>query len=171
MDRIKALIRDVPDFPREGILFKDITPVLADPSAFRDVVGALQDRFAGASIDKVVGIEARGFIFGATVAQALDAGFVPVRKPGKLPYRSDRVSYDLEYGSDALEMHQDAVSTGERVLVVDDLLATGGTAEATRRLVEKQGGEVVSFAFVIELGFLRGRERLGEERVYSLIRY
>ena len=114
MERIKALIRDVPDFPREGILFKDITPVLADPTAFRDVVGALHERFADARIDKVVGIEARGFIFGAAVSQSLGAGFIPVRKPGKLPYSTDSVTYDLEYGTDALEMHRDAVSPGER---------------------------------------------------------
>ncbi len=171
MDRIKALIRDVPDFPREGILFKDITPVLSDPEAFRAVVSAIQDRYADAGIDKVVGIEARGFIFGAAVSHGLGAGFVPVRKPGKLPYQTDRVSYELEYGSDSLEMHADAIAKGERVLVVDDLLATGGTASATDRLVTGQGGEVVSFAFVIELGFLGGRGRLGEDRVFSLVQY
>ena len=171
MDRIKALIRDVPDFPREGILFKDITPVLLDPEAFREVVAAIQDRYADAGIDKVVGIEARGFIFGAAVSHGLGAGFVPVRKPGKLPYPTDRVSYELEYGSDSLEMHADAIGKGERVLVVDDLLATGGTASATDQLVRGQGGEVVSFAFVIELGFLGGRGRLGEDRVFSLIQY
>ncbi|RMG16372.1 MAG: adenine phosphoribosyltransferase [Deltaproteobacteria bacterium] len=171
MERVKSLIRDVPDFPREGILFKDITPVLGDPEAFERVVGGLHEALEGVEATKVVGIESRGFIFGAAVARSLGAGFVPVRKPGRLPYKTRQVHYELEYGTDTLEIHEDAVHAGDRVVVVDDLLATGGTAEATGRLLAQLGAEVARFAFVIELAFLKGRERLGEEKVVSLIRY
>ncbi len=171
MERVKALIRDVPDFPREGILFKDITPVLGDPEAFERVVGGLHEALEGLDVTKVVGIESRGFIFGAAVARSLGAGFVPVRKPGKLPHRTRTVEYELEYGTDRLEIHEDAVGPDDRVVVVDDLLATGGTAEATGRLLRQLGAEVERYAFVIELSFLGGRARLGEEKVLSLIRY
>lgn len=171
MERVKALIRDVPDFPKKGIVFKDITPVLADGAAFLQVVKALAEPFRELKFRKVVGMEARGFIFGAAVAAELEAGFIPVRKPGKLPYRTRDVHYELEYGTDALEMHEDAIDEGEAVLVVDDLLATGGTAAATKELIEKLGGRATHFAFMIELDFLDGRKRLGDASVTSLIHY
>jgi adenine phosphoribosyltransferase len=164
-----ARMRDVPDFPRPGILFKDITPVLADPVLFGRTVLALSAPFRGQHITKVVGIEARGFILGAPVALALNAGFVPARKPGKLPHRTIVERYSLEYGTDGLEMHQDAILRGERVLIADDLLATGGTAEATAKLVTQLGGEVVGFSFLMTLGFLEGAKRLGVDKVRSLI--
>lgn len=168
---VRSLIRDVPDFPRKGIVFKDITPVLAHPQAFRQVVDALAERYRGRGIDTIVAIESRGFLFGGPLAYALGAGLSIVRKPGKLPWRSVREEYALEYGTDALEMHVDAVAPGSRVLIVDDLLATGGTAQAVGRLVARQGGSVEEYAFVVELAFLGGRARLGEERVFSLVRY
>jgi adenine phosphoribosyltransferase len=168
--RIAERIRDVPDFPKPGILFKDVTPLLGDGPAFRLTIDLLAERLADDTAELIVGIESRGFIFGAALAERLGRGFVPVRKPGKLPYRTTRETYALEYGTDALEMHEDAV-TGRRCLVVDDLLATGGTAAATGRLVEKLGGTVTGFAFVIELDFLKGRPRLGEHPVYALIHY
>lgn len=171
--RVAALsekIRDIPDFPKPGIIFKDITPLLADREAFRLSLDLLVEKVKGIGAELVVGIESRGFIFGAALADRLHAGFVPVRKPGKLPYRSTRETYSLEYGTDALEMHEDAVD-GKRCLIVDDLLATGGTAGATARLVEKLGGRVEGFAFVIELGFLHGRGQLGAPIVHSLINY
>jgi adenine phosphoribosyltransferase len=165
-------IRDVPDFPKPGILFKDITPLLKDGAAFRLVTDLLEEQLKGERLDLIVGIEARGFIFGAALAQRLGVGFVPVRKPGKLPYRSTRVTYDTEYSTDSLEMHEDAIAKGTRVAIVDDLLATGGTAGATARLIEQQGGTVVKFAFVVELDFLSGRGRLGGGReVISLVHY
>jgi len=170
-DLVKSLVRDVPDFPKKGIVFKDITPVLSNSKAFREVVDALAARYRGRGIAKIVAIESRGFLFGAPLAYALGAGLTIVRKPGKLPYQSVREEYALEYGKDSLEMHVDAIAKGDRVLVVDDLLATGGTAEAVGRLVTRQGGEVVEFAFVVELAFLNGRKRLGEGRVFSLIQY
>jgi adenine phosphoribosyltransferase len=170
-ERLKRIIRDVPGFPREGIVFKDITPILADATLLRSTLEALGHPFQGASIDKVLGIESRGFLFGPPLAVQLGAGFVPARKPGKLPREAIRETYALEYGSDALEIHRDSFRQGERVLVVDDLLATGGTAAAAARLVERQGAEVVGLAFVIELGFLGGRERLGNRRIHSLVRY
>ena len=166
---LAARLRDVPDFPKPGIVFKDITPVLADPRLFARVVTALSAPFRGEHITKVVGIEARGFMFGAPVALALGAGFVPARKPGKLPWKSVQERYALEYGTDGLELHEDALARGERVLVVDDLLATGGTAGAVGKLVERLGGELVGFGFVAELGFLPGRARLGGARVQALI--
>src|SRR5262249_983018 len=154
MDDLKRYIREVPDFPKPGILFYDITTLLQDPLGLRMAVDRFVWMFAQRRVDKVVGIESRGFMFGPIVAYDLNAGFVPVRKPGQLPYRKVRESYALEYGTDALEMHQDAVSKGERVLIVDDLIATGGTARATARLVESQGATVVGFGFIIELTFL-----------------
>jgi adenine phosphoribosyltransferase len=171
MDQLRAKIRDVPDFPKKGILFKDITPVLGDPALFRKVIDALAEQWRGQRIGRVVGIESRGFIFAAPLAYVLGAGLAVVRKPGKLPYQSIRETYALEYGQDSLELHVDAVRPGERVLVVDDLLATGGTAEAAGRLVTRQGGELAGYAFVIELGFLNGAQRLGADKVHALIRY
>jgi adenine phosphoribosyltransferase len=169
VDDVMARLRDVPDFPRPGIVFKDITPMLADPVLFGRVVNALAAPFRGQHVTKVVGVEARGFILGAPVALALNAGFVPARKPGKLPHRTVVERYSLEYGADGLEMHQDAVLQGERVLIVDDVLATGGTAEATAKLATQLGGELVGFSFLMVLGFLDGAKRLGADRVRSLI--
>lgn len=171
MDDLKRYIREVPDFPKAGILFYDITTLLQDALALRQTVDRFVWLFAGRDIDKVVGIESRGFMFGPIVAYNLNAGFVPVRKPGKLPYRKVRETYDLEYGSDALEMHEDAVNRGERVLIVDDLIATGGTASATARLVESRGATVAGLAFIVELTFLPGRARLDGYEVASLIQY
>ncbi len=169
MSDFRDLIRDVPDFPKAGILFKDITPVLGDHAAFTQVIDELVEHLKGRKIDKVAGMEARGFIFGAVLAQRLGVGFIPVRKKGKLPAETVSITYDLEYGTDTLEMHRDAVGAKERVLVVDDLLATGGTAEATGRLLREAGAEVESYLFVIELDFLKGRDRLGDDEVYSLV--
>jgi adenine phosphoribosyltransferase len=171
IEQLRARIREVPDFPRKGVGFKDITPVLGDAALFRAVVEALADRYRGERITKVVGIESRGFLFAAPLAIALDAGLAIVRKPGKLPWRTVREVYALEYGEDAVEMHVDAVGPGDRVLVVDDVLATGGTATATGNLVAGQGAELVGFAFVLELGFLNGARRLGPHRVHALVRY
>ena len=168
---IYRAIRDVPDFPKPGILFKDITPLLLDSSAFRRAVELLSAPFASAGVTRVVSIESRGFLLGAPVALALDAGLVPIRKPGKLPAARGRVEYALEYGTDALEMHRDAVGGADRVLIVDDVLATGGTAEAAAKLVRTYGAEVVGFTFLIELDFLKGRERLRGERVEALLHY
>jgi adenine phosphoribosyltransferase len=168
--RLQSRIRDVPDFPKPGILFKDVTPLIGDGPAFRLTTDLLSERVAAHKPELIVGIESRGFIFGAALAERLGVGFVPVRKPGKLPFRTTRETYSLEYGTDALEMHEDAVE-GRRCLVVDDLLATGGTAAATARLVERQRGTVAGFAFVIELDFLKGRQRLGARAIDSLIRY
>ena len=166
-----ALVRDVPDFPKPGIVFKDITPLLADPEAFAEVVDRLAEPFVGRGITKVVGIEARGFVVAAPVAHRLGAGFVPVRKPGKLPWETASEAYELEYGTDELEVHLDAVAPGEKVLVVDDVIATGGTALAAARLVEGLGGEVVGLAFLIELAFLGGADRLGDLSHVSLLTY
>jgi adenine phosphoribosyltransferase len=173
---IKRLIRDVPDFPKPGILFKDITPLLADPNALNQVIDALaapfRDRTTGRpTVDRVLGIESRGFIFGVPVAQRLGVGFAPIRKPGKLPWKTVSESYALEYGQDRIELHEDAVAMGERVLVVDDLLATGGTLSAACRLVERVGGAVAGCAVVVELGFLEGRKRLGDRPFHALVRY
>ncbi|HYE79068.1 MAG TPA: adenine phosphoribosyltransferase [bacterium] len=164
-------IRDIPDFPKPGILFKDITPLLANHQAFNQVVDAMADHYRSRDISAVVGIESRGFIFGAPLALRLGAGFVPVRKPGKLPFTTERLEYALEYGTDALEIHIDAVVPPGRIVICDDLLATGGTVAATKQLVEKIGGEVVGLAFLIELTFLDGRSKLGDTDVFSLIRY
>jgi adenine phosphoribosyltransferase len=171
MDAIRARIRDVPDFPKKGIVFKDITPVLTDGKLFRETIDAFVARWKPERIDKVVGIESRGFIFAAPIAYALGAGFTIVRKPGKLPWETISEAYDLEYGQATLELHIDAVGPGERVLVVDDVLATGGTAEAVGRLVARQGGELVSYSFLVELGFLNGARRLGPNKVHALVRY
>ncbi len=171
---LKAHLRNVPDFPKPGILFKDITPLLADPRAFHIALDLLAERFIGEHVDAVVGIESRGFIFGGALAARLLASFVPVRKPGKLPARSDRVAYALEYGEAELEMHLDSLRPGANVLIVDDLLATGGTASAAAELTRRQGGKVVGYAFVVELDFLEGRARLdrsGAAPVYSLVRF
>jgi len=170
-EELRAKIRDVPDFPKKGIVFKDITPVLADPVMFRAALDALAEPFGGERISKVVGIESRGFLFAAPLALTLGAGLAIVRKPGKLPWQTVREVYALEYGEDSLEMHVDAVGAGDRVLVVDDVLATGGTADAVGRLVTRQGAELAGFAFLIELGFLRGARKLGEKKVHSVLRY
>ena len=171
--RLKAIIRDVPDFPKKGIIFKDITPLLADHAAFSEMTKHFADQFRNAGITKVLGIEARGFLLAAPIAIELGAGLVPVRKKGKLPYKTVAATYALEYGTDTLEMHEDAVKAGEKVLIVDDVLATGGTATATAELVRKQGGVVAGFAFVCELDFLAGRAKLKEScpgvLVHSLI--
>ena len=172
MDDLKSYIREVPDFPKPGINFFDITTLLKDPTALRMTIDRFAWLFAGRHrVDKVIGIESRGFWFGPTLAYTLNAGFVPVRKPGKLPAATVAESYDLEYGTDRLEMHADAVAAGERVLIVDDVIATGGTALATARMVEALGGEVTGFGFIIELGFLPGRAKLQGYQVESLIRY
>ncbi len=170
IERILSRIRDVPDFPKPGILFKDVTPLLGDGPAFRGVTDLLAERVGPGRPELIVGIESRGFIFGAALAERLGVGFVPVRKPGKLPFRTTRETYSLEYGTDALEMHEDAVEM-RRCFIVDDLLATGGTAAATARLVERQGGTVEGFAFVIELDFLKGRQRLGGRPAHAIVHY
>lgn len=171
MEHLKALIRDVPDFPMPGILFRDVTPLLRDPGGLRQVVDALAARYRGQEIDVVAGIESRGFLFGAPLALALGVGFVPIRKLGKLP--ADRITreYALEYGTNALEMHRDAVRPGERVLLIDDLLATGGTARAASELIEEVGGRVAEVAFLIELAFLNGRAALDGRPVHALLAY
>ena len=171
MESLKEKIRHVPDFPKPGILFYDITTLLRDREGFHKSIDALSTPFVGRQIDMVVGIESRGFILGGAVADRIRAGFVPVRKLGKLPSKSVRVTYDLEYGTDSLEMHDDAITKGQRVLIVDDLLATGGTARATADLVKQLGGIVHSLAFMIELSELDGRARLAGENVYTLLRY
>ncbi len=171
MDQLKAKIRHVPDFPKAGILFYDITTLLQDKEGFRAAIDSLALPFVHDRIDIVVGIESRGFIFGAAVADRIHAGFTPVRKPGKLPSSTVRASYALEYGTDALEMHEDAIRKGQRVLIVDDLLATGGTARATTDLVKKLGGEVHGLAFLIELVGLSGRAKLPGENVHAVLKY
>ncbi len=168
---LSRYIRDVPDFPKPGILFRDVTPLLADAAALRRAVAALAEPFRGAGIERVLGIESRGFMFGAPVALELDVGFGVIRKAGKLPYDTHRVSYDLEYGTDTLEMHVDAVAPGQRVLIVDDLIATGGTAAAGVTLVREAGGEVVGCAFLVELGALEGSQRLDVDRYHVVLRY
>ena len=169
--RLRSLIRDVPDYPKPGILFKDITPLLGDATAFAAATQAMAAPFADAGITHVVAIESRGFILGAPVAQQLGAGFVPVRKPGKLPYMSRREEYALEYGTDALEVHSDAVGSGERILIVDDVLATGGTAAATCRLVESLGATVVGYSFLLALSFLPGFERIAGKRSSTILTF
>jgi len=171
MHPLKSFIREVPDYPKPGILFYDITTLLKHPSGLRAVIDSLRNHFAGRGIDRVVGIEARGFIFAPAVAYALSAGFVPIRKPKKLPAPTERVDYALEYGTDSIEMHRDAVEPGHNVLIVDDVLATGGTAAAAAKLVEKLGGNVVGLSFVIELDALKGRDKLPGYDVESLLHY
>jgi len=171
MQRLQARIRDIPDFPKPGIIFKDITPLMKDPAAMRLAIHQLLHPFLGDSISAVAGMEARGFIFGSLVAWELGVGFVPLRKPGKLPHDTHSTSYDLEYGSATLEVHRDALGKGDRVLLIDDVLATGGTAAASCQLVEELGAEVIGCAFVIELDFLNGRSRLANRVVHSLLHY
>jgi len=171
MYNIKDLVRDVRDYPKPGIVFKDITPVLSDIDALRTSIKEMAAPFTNLGIDIVVGIESRGFIFGAPIADLLNAGFVPVRKPGKLPWKTKSVSYELEYGTDTLEIHKDAITEGQNVLIVDDLLATGGTAEATCKLVSKLGGNIKGLSVLIELKDLKGRKRLNQYNVHSLVQY
>jgi adenine phosphoribosyltransferase len=168
---LRSRIRDIPDFPKPGIVFKDITPLLADEVSFSTVIDEIVVSFGRGTIDKVVGIEARGFIVASPVAYHFGAGFVPVRKRGKLPWETVGESYELEYGEETLEIHRDAIVPGERVAIVDDVLATGGTASATAKLVEQLGGKVQGMAFLIELGFLKGRERLADYEILSLVTY
>jgi len=168
---LKQYIRSIPDFPKPGILFRDITPLLGAPEAFQRAIDQLTEHYRGADIHSVLAAEARGFIFAAPLALALKARFIPIRKPGKLPFDKLSFRYELEYGTDALEMHSDAISRGERVLMVDDLLATGGTMEACIHIVNQVGGTVVGAAFIIELDFLKGRERLAPCEVFSLLHY
>jgi adenine phosphoribosyltransferase len=168
---VKTYVRDVPDFPKPGILFKDITPVLAHPRGLTTITEAFAGRFENTEIDVIVGIESRGFLFGAPLAARLGVGFVPIRKAGKLPYKTRKIAYDLEYGEGHLEIHEDAIKPGARVVIVDDLLATGGTAKAAGHLVKEQGGDVFGFAFVIELEFLDGRGKLGDARLETIVRY
>ncbi len=171
IQRVKALIRDVPDFPKPGVVFKDITPLLGDDAAFSSVIDLIVVHYGLGNIDKVVGIEARGFILASPVAYHFGAGFVPVRKEGKLPWTAEREEYQLEYGTAVLEVHKDAISPGERVLIVDDVLATGGTARATAHLVERLGGKVMGIACLIELGFLNGRKALADYDFFSLVTF
>jgi adenine phosphoribosyltransferase len=171
IDSIRKAIRDIPDFPRPGIVFKDMTPLLGDGPLFAKTIDVLAERYRDKKIDMVLGIESRGFIVGAALAYKLGAGFCVVRKPGKLPYDTHSASYELEYGTDSLEIHIDAIPQNARVLIVDDLIATGGTAAATAQLVSKLGGEVVECAFVIELSFLKGRDKLQPYGVFSLVQY
>ena len=166
-----SLVRDIPDFPKSGILFKDITPVLGNPEAFREVVAELAEHAALLRPDLIAGIESRGFLLGAPVALALGTGFVPIRKAGKLPSQTEREEYELEYGTAIVEIHHDAVQPNQRVLIIDDLLATGGTAAAAVRLIEKLGGQVIGLSFLIELGFLPGRQALSGCAVHSLLTY
>lgn len=168
---LRRLIREIPDFPQPGVSFKDITTVLKDPEALRYVVQEMARRFRDKGIDVIVGVESRGFIFGAPLAYELGLGFVLVRKPGKLPAEKLRIEYDLEYGKDALEIHRDAIQPGQRVLLIDDLLATGGTISAAAQLVTELGGEVAGYAFLIELAFLKGRSKLGNKEIASLVVY
>jgi adenine phosphoribosyltransferase len=171
IEGLRALVRDVPDFPQEGIVFKDITPLLADPLAFSQVIDLIVVHYGRGNVDKVVGIEARGFILASPVAYHFGAGFVPVRKADKLPWQTEAAEYALEYGTATLEIHKDAIASGERVLVVDDVLATGGTARAAARLVERIGGKVVGISCLIELGFLNGRKQVEEYDLFTLLTY
>ena len=168
---LKQLIRDIPDFPKKGIIFKDITPLLQNPNGLSEITHRISEHYNGKNIDLVAGAEARGFIIGAAVAHKLGVGFIPIRKPGKLPYKTASITYQLEYGTDALEMHKDAVKPGQNILMVDDLLATGGTMAACCRLVESMKGNIVGCAFVIELTFLNGRKALQGFDVFSLIQF
>ena len=169
-EQLKRLIRDIPDFPKPGINFKDLTPMLRDPASFGKAVDLMAARYVGKKIDVVVGVEARGFVIGAALAYRLGAGVILIRKPGKLPYKTHRTIYELEYGTDTLEIHQDSITPGQRVVIADDLLATGGTMNAAIRLVEQQGGSIVECAFLVELLFLKGREKVNHP-VFSLIQY
>jgi len=170
-DQLKKLIREIPDFPKKGILFYDITTLLKDKSGYAALIDQLAEHYIGKQVDLILGMEARGFIFGPALAYRLNAGFVPVRKPGKLPAATARVEYDLEYGSNALEVHKDAIEKGQRVLIVDDLLATGGTAQATAQLATALGAQIAGLGFVVELDFLKGRDKLKTYDVFSLLHY
>jgi adenine phosphoribosyltransferase len=170
-DQLKKLIREIPDFPKKGILFYDITTLLKDKSGYAALIDQLAEHYIGKQVDLILGMEARGFIFGPALAYRLNAGFVPVRKPGKLPAATARVEYDLEYGSNALEVHNDAIEKGQRVLIVDDLLATGGTAQATAKLATTLGAQIAGLGFVVELDFLKGRDKLKPYDVFSLLHY
>lgn len=171
LEKLAAAVRDVPDFPKQGIIFKDITPILAAPELFRASIDLFLERCRGKQIDKIVGIDARGFLFGSTVAYELGVGFVPIRKRGKLPYKTERASYTLEYGEAEMEMHIDAIERGERIVLVDDLLATGGTSASAATLIKKIGGELLEAQFLIELEFLHGRAKLEPTPVVSFLRY
>jgi adenine phosphoribosyltransferase len=171
VERLRAAVRDVPDFPKKGIIFKDITPVLSDPGLFRASIDLFLERCRGREVDKIVGIDARGFVFGSAVAYELGLGFVPIRKRGKLPYKTDTAKYSLEYGEAEVEMHTDAVTQGERVVLVDDLLATGGTSAAAAVLIRKAGGQLLEAQFLIELEFLEGRKRLEPTPVTAFLKY
>ncbi len=171
MEEIKKVIRDVPDFPKPGIIFKDITPILQNAEVFQKTIQALVNRYQHKSFDKIAGVESRGFLFGAALAYALKKSFVLIRKKGKLPWKTVSMSYDLEYGTDTIQMHEDAVSKGESVLLIDDLLATGGTSLAACDLIQKMGGKILECSFVVELDFLKGRDRLKNFEVFSLIHY
>lgn len=168
---LKSYIRDVPDFPKPGIIFKDITPLLGDPQAFAAMIDAFADRYKDSGITRVCGIESRGFIIGAALALRMNVGFVPIRKAGKLPYKKIRREYSLEYGTDAIEIHADSVKRGEKVLLVDDLVATGGTAEAAVALLQDVGAEIVGIAFAVELEFLKGREKFDQSKYFALLKY
>ena len=170
-DQLKKLIREVPDFPKQGILFYDITTLLRDKAGYATLIDQLAEHYIGKQVDLILGMEARGFIFAPALAYRLNAGFVPVRKPGKLPAATARVEYDLEYGSNILEIHNDAIEKGQRVLIVDDLLATGGTAQATAKLADSLGAQIAGLAFVVELDFLKGRDKLKPYDVFSLLHY
>jgi adenine phosphoribosyltransferase len=168
---LKSKIRNIPDFPKKGIVFRDITPLIRDSQAFKYAIDEMARQYEGEKIDAILGAEARGFIFGSALAYKIGAGFIPVRKPGKLPHKTCKVSYDLEYGSNVLEMHIDAINKGDKILIVDDLIATGGTAKAKAELVENMGGEVVGLCFLIELEFLNPRKVLSNYDVFSMIKY
>jgi adenine phosphoribosyltransferase len=170
-NEIKKAILDVPDFPKKGIIFKDLTPIFEDKNLFKKLIRNIAKRYKGKKIDKIVCVEARGFLFGAPLAYEMGTALVPVRKPGKLPRMTHRVEYDLEYGKDALEIHQDAIKPGDNVLIIDDLLATGGTVGAVAKLVEKCGGKVFELAFVVELDFLKGRDKLKNYTIFSIVHY
>jgi adenine phosphoribosyltransferase len=170
MLKLEKFIRDIPDFPKKGIIFKDITPLIADPQAFKTTINLLAKKYHKQKIDKILCVESRGFIFASALAYKLGIGIVPVRKPGKLPYKTIKETYALEYGSDTLEMHIDAFKKGARVLIIDDLLATGGTVQACTRLVKKLGGRIAGIGFVIELGFLHGRDKLKDFDIYSILK-
>jgi adenine phosphoribosyltransferase len=171
IDKLRAGIRDVPDFPKKGIIFKDITPILKDPALFRNSIDAFLDQCRNKKIDKIVGIDARGFLFGSAVAYALGVGFVPLRKKGRLPYKTESAKYSLEYGEAEMELHIDAITRGEKIVLIDDLLATGGTSASAATLIKKVGGELLEAIFLIELEFLNGREKLAPTPVTSFLKY
>ena len=170
-DYIKSKVRSIPDWPIKGVIFRDITTLLQDPAAHREISAIFYDRYANKNIDKIVGIDARGFLFGSVLAYKLDVGFIPIRKNGKLPYKTISESYSLEYGQETIEIHEDALTRGERVVIIDDLMATGGTIGAAVNLVEKLGGDIIECAFVVELPDLKGREKLGNRKAFSIVEF